>query len=108
MVDENLASRDTRESRDYYIDVTQYRIWKALVEDYSGRELSSFGDRLPALAGIAAELAAVWGDAYLAGFWRRTIVQCLGWHRTDRSFPQKDLFEGVVDRARRTESPTWS
>lgn len=108
MVDENLESRDTRESRDYYIEVTQYRIWKALVEDYSGRELSSFGDRLPALAGIAAELAAVWGDAYLAGFWRRTIVQCLGWHRTDRSFPQKDLFEGVVDRARRTESPSWS
>lgn len=114
MVDEKLASRNTRESRDHYINVTQYRIWEDLVHDYSGRELSSFGDRLPALAGIAAELAAVWGDAYLAGFWRRTIVRCLGWRRTNRKFystdygPQKDLFEGVVDRARRTESPTWS
>lgn len=114
MVDENLARRDTRESRDYYIDMKQYRIWEAIVHDYSDRELSSFGDRLPALAGIAAELAAVWGDTYLAGFWRRTIVKCLGWRRTERKYrgydycPKKDLFEGVVDRARRTEGPTWS
>lgn len=116
MVDEGLARKNTRESRDWYIDETQGDIWKAIVHDYSERELSSFGDRLPALAGIAAELAAVWGDAYLAGFWRRTIVQCLGWRRTDRKIrysdygyaPQKDLFEGMIDRARRTESPTWS
>lgn len=116
MVDEGLARKNTRESRDWYIDETQGDIWKAIVHDYSERELSSFGDRLPALAGIAAELAAVWGDAYLAGFWGRTIVQCLGWRRTDRKIrysdygyaPQKDLFEGMIDRARRTESPTWS
>lgn len=117
MVDEELAGRDPREikeSRDYYIDVTQDSTWNWIVHDYSERELSSFGDRLPALAGIAAELAAVWGDTYLAGFWRRTIVRCLGWRRTNRKFhnpdygPPKDLFEGVVDLARRTESPTWS
>lgn len=114
MVDANLARRATRESSNYYINLTQYQIWKAIMHDYSERELSSFEDRLPALAGIAAELAAVWGDTYLAGFWRRTIVQCLGWRRTNRKIrypdygPQKDLFEGVIDRARRTESPTWS
>ncbi|KAL1859641.1 hypothetical protein Daus18300_009506 [Diaporthe australafricana] len=113
MVDENLASRETRESRDDYINMRQNYIWKAIVHNYSDRELSSFADRLPALAGIATELAAVWDDTYLAGFWRRTIMQSLGWHRTDRRRrfdynPPRDLFEGVVDRARRTESPTWS
>ncbi|KAH7140863.1 heterokaryon incompatibility protein-domain-containing protein [Dactylonectria macrodidyma] len=116
MADENLAGRSSRESRERYFKNTQDRIWKAVVHDYSERDMSCFSDRLPALAGIATELAAVWDDVYLAGFWERTILQHLAWYRTQRKYrcngigaiQQKDLFDGVVDVSRHTGGPTWS
>ncbi|KAH6853137.1 heterokaryon incompatibility protein-domain-containing protein [Chaetomium sp. MPI-CAGE-AT-0009] len=109
-------------NRGYFVeDEARDRTWRNIVHDYSQRDLTSFADRLPALAGIAAELAAVWDDVYLAGMWKRTIIQHLGWHRTQRRTMQnqggyhgyetenrKNLFDGVVDHTRRTAGPTWS
>lgn len=84
------------------------------MRDYLERELSSFDDRLLVLAGIVTELAGVWNDTYMAGFWGRTIVKHLAWYRTEHkprssdARPKKDLFEGVVDCTRRLGGPTWS
>ncbi|KAK0745512.1 heterokaryon incompatibility protein-domain-containing protein, partial [Schizothecium vesticola] len=68
----------------------QHRIWSQIIQEYSGRNLTFFTDRLPALAGVAAELARVWDDIYLAGLWRRTLVQHLAWHISPRGSPAWD------------------
>ncbi|OHW91898.1 tol protein [Colletotrichum incanum] len=54
MVDENLARRDMKQSRDHYIGLIQNHMWEKVVYDYSKRDHGSFDDRLPAVAGIAA------------------------------------------------------
>jgi hypothetical protein len=36
------------------------KIWKALIEDYSGRKLSQQADRLPAISGITREPGKLW------------------------------------------------
>ncbi len=114
-VDKNLERGDAPQIREYYNTATQDKIWGEIVCDYSTRELSRFSDRLPALAGIAAELAVVWDDIYLAGFWGRTLLHHLGWHRPrlilssffEETF-EKNPFEDIVDCKRRAAGPTWS
>ncbi|CZR66340.1 uncharacterized protein PAC_16241 [Phialocephala subalpina] len=109
LVDENLALRRCEESREYYLRVTQDQKWTQIIHDYSTRDLTVFDDRLPALAGIATELAKSWNDIYLAGFWKKTIIQHLGWYRNTpyrTGFPRKN-FKGV-DCTKRTGSPSWS
>ncbi len=115
IVDKNLERGDTLQTREYYNMATQDETWRRIVCDYSRRELSRFSDRLPALAGIAAELAVVWDDIYLAGFWGRTILHHLGWYRPRSMFScfiketfEKNPFEDVVDCKRRATGPTWS
>jgi hypothetical protein len=110
LVDEDLAWRDTQESREYYLTLTQDRIWKQIIDEYSQRNLTLFDDRLPALAGIATELAKSWNDVYLAGFWKKTIIQHLGWYRFTPVFRRtgnSKNFEGV-DCTNRIGSPSWS
>ena len=38
---------------------TQYKIWYDIMQEYSGQSITFSDDRLPALAGIATELARV-------------------------------------------------
>ena len=58
----------------------QERIWKSLIEDYSGRQLTLATDKLPAIAGIASELGKYWKDDYLAGLWRKCFLDHLVWY----------------------------
>lgn len=78
----------------------QTRIWKDIIKDYSGRKLSLSEDRLPALAGIAAELQKVWKDDYVAGMWRRCLVRYLGWRRAGDKEDAKSVTA--------SQSPSWS
>ncbi|KAI1748972.1 heterokaryon incompatibility protein-domain-containing protein [Xylaria castorea] len=82
-------------------------IWSSLVKEYSQRDLSFFADRLPALAGIASELSATYGERYLAGFWETSIVRHLGW--TKSSYSPRDLpsFNGISDKEP-AGVPSWS
>ncbi|KAL9118761.1 MAG: hypothetical protein Q9187_004690 [Circinaria calcarea] len=112
LVDENLARR-TEWSREYYLTTTQNQIWKRIVGEYSGRDLTLFEDRLPALAGIATELAISWNDVhlvYLAGFWKKTIIQHLGWHRSTSTLQRVGLPRNIdgVHCTKRIGSPSWS
>ena len=110
LVDENFARRDTWESRECYLTVTQDKIWKRIIDEYSDRDLTLFDDRLPALAGIATELAKSWNDVYLAGFWKKTITRHLGWYRSKPAFRRtgnSKNFEGM-DCTKRIGSPSWS
>lgn len=82
LVDENIALQKDKESCKDYIIRTQDHIWGLIINEYSQRDLTHVDDRLPALAGVAAELAKAWNDIYLAGFWAKTIVQHLGWYHS--------------------------
>jgi Heterokaryon incompatibility protein (HET) len=110
LLDKQFAWRDTQDSREYYLKHTQDRKWKEIIQEYSQRNLTFFDDRLPALAGIATELAKSWNDIYLAGFWKKTITQHLGWYRSEsafRSTRNSKNFEGV-DGTNLIGSPSWS
>ena len=61
------------------------RRWHAIVEEYSQLSLTRVRDRLPALSGIAKQMAAQ-GERrgkYLAGLWSDTLGPDLLWFRQD-------------------------
>ena len=110
LVDRNFAWRDTQESREYYLEITQDQIWKPIIDEYSQRDLTLFDDRLLALTGMATELAKSWNDVYLAGLWKKTITLHLCWYRsapTVRGTEISKNFKGV-DCTKRIGSPSWS
>jgi serine/threonine protein kinase len=49
-------------------------IWNDIVREYSKRKLSHAQDKLPALAGIASEIAEKTGHTYLAGLWAEHLL----------------------------------
>ena len=56
------------------------RKWYALVEGYSRRQLTVKRDKLPAISGMAAEVARMNGRApYAAGLWTNDMVRGLSW-----------------------------
>ncbi|SPN96538.1 uncharacterized protein DNG_00063 [Cephalotrichum gorgonifer] len=87
-------------------DGSQCRIWSTVIHEYSGRDLTFFGDRLPALAGIVSELARVWDDVYVAGLWRRCLVRHLAWVRRF-PWPERALFQELGGDGR-VGAPSWS
>ncbi|KAI0441683.1 heterokaryon incompatibility protein-domain-containing protein [Xylaria telfairii] len=57
-----------------------YKQWHELVKTYSGRDLTFHADKLPALAGAAAEMSQILNSKYLAGLWRENLLYDLLWH----------------------------
>lgn len=110
LVDEDLARRKEEQSREYYLAITQNQIWKQIIYEYSRRDLTSFDDRLPALAGVATELARSWNDVYLAGFWKKTIIQHLGWYPSTPALRHTGLPRNIEGPhyTKRIGSPSWS
>ncbi|KAK5165873.1 uncharacterized protein LTR77_008796 [Saxophila tyrrhenica] len=53
--------------------------WDSIVSNYTDRSLTFPADRLKALSGVAAYCAALTGDEYLYGLWRKTIPVSLLW-----------------------------
>lgn len=107
LMDENIASRKSEESREDYIIRTQDHTWRLIIEEYSQRDLMDVDDRLPALAGVAAELAKSWNDIYLAGFWAKTIVQHLGWYQSIHPESIKQSIKNI-ECIRSFGAPSWS
>ena len=54
-------------------------VWLDLVERYTRRKLSYEKDKLPALSGLARQMASISNDVYHAGLWRRHIIPGLYW-----------------------------
>lgn len=91
--------------------------WLELVEDYSTRTLTRPEDKLPALSGLARQLAASSGDSYFAGIWLRDILQCLNWEvYTQEAFHNCDDHEhdaapptkSTVSYPPKYRAPSWS
>lgn len=53
--------------------------WHSVVRDYSSRYLTDATDKLPALSGLAAALHQRTGDEYIAGLWKRSVLDDLLW-----------------------------
>jgi hypothetical protein len=59
----------------------KYRLWYALVEDYTPRRFKHIEDRLVAISGLAKIFGdLIQDDEYVAGLWRRDMIRGLSWH----------------------------
>jgi len=54
--------------------------WHALLEEYSQRKMTYATDKLPAIGGLASEVAQLTQDRYLAGLWQRQLRDELLWN----------------------------
>jgi hypothetical protein len=81
-----LASRSTKQH------------WYRWMAEYSRRALTKDGDKLPAVAGIAAHYHGVFGLTYAAGLWAEDLHLGLVWAAVD---PAKII-------RRETRAPSWS
>jgi hypothetical protein len=52
--------------------------WNEVISESSRRDFAFFGDRLPAISGLAQEFALVTGDECLAGLWKKDIPWSIG------------------------------
>ncbi|KAJ4288746.1 hypothetical protein N0V88_007280 [Collariella sp. IMI 366227] len=69
----------------------------------TGKGVESEGDRLPAIAGIAREVARLTGMEYLAGLWKENMLQDLMWvARTQEWWRRPEYAENFPP------APTWS
>lgn len=56
--------------------------WHRIVEQYSTRELTMPGDKLPAISGIASKIRKATHSEYIAGLWKGNLAFDLLWQRT--------------------------
>lgn len=61
---------------------TIWAAWHRIVEQYSTRELSMPGDKLPAISGIASKIRKATHSEYIAGLWKSNLAFDLLWQRT--------------------------
>lgn len=53
--------------------------WYSLVSRYGRRKLTYPSDKLPAMSGIAREYSEIFGDSYVVGLWRSSMLGGLAW-----------------------------
>jgi hypothetical protein len=78
---------------------TVMRSWHTIVTEYSMRNLSWSSDKLPAISGLASQIAKRTGAEYLAGLWRQDLPFGLLWHASHGEGKR------VTDKWR---APSWS
>lgn len=62
-------------------DDINYFDWYETVKEYSRRHITKSTDRLPALAGLAKAVFEASNDEYLAGIWKKGLIEGLLWCR---------------------------
>ncbi|KAK4118794.1 HET-domain-containing protein [Parathielavia appendiculata] len=77
--------------------------WRRMVEDYTKRKLAFSTDRMPAIAGIAREMARLTGMEYLAGLWNENMLQDLMWYAKTQEWMMRPPHTLEYPLA-----PTWS
>ncbi|KAK0126295.1 hypothetical protein ONS95_007906 [Cadophora gregata] len=63
------------------------KLWRDIVKEYTNRQLTFPKDKLPALAGVAAEIASLSGQKYLAGLWSDDLIHSILWCRDFATTP---------------------
>ncbi len=84
--------------------------WQRLVIGFCSRNLKNPDDKLPALSGLARQIASLMscppGD-YVAGLWRAHLARELCWFRDDEGFSM-NLFKPNSVGRRSGRAPSWS
>lgn len=82
--------------KDKYIGM----VWRDLIRQYSGRDITHEEDRLVALAGVASRFSETHGgkDVYLAGLWRSQMWESLLWVTKSEECSRPSVYV----------APTWS
>lgn len=83
-----------------------YLQWQEMVEDFTSLKLSQEEDRLPALSGLAQQYQPRLKSEYLAGIWRKNLVDYLIWY----AYPAFGI-EAPRYRTKRPgkwRAPSWS
>jgi hypothetical protein len=74
-------------------------VWSKVVQEYSGKKLTKFSDKLVALAGLATDLGKSWATVdYLAGLWSYRLRRGLLWWCVPSSPPRQPYYT----------APSWS
>ncbi|KAK2771759.1 heterokaryon incompatibility protein [Colletotrichum kahawae] len=60
--------------------IDPYERWHRVVGEYTCLNLTKTSDMLPALSGLAREMAEITKDTFLAGLWANNLEQDLMWH----------------------------
>ncbi|WQF80964.1 Putative heterokaryon incompatibility [Colletotrichum destructivum] len=55
------------------------RSWPQILWEYGPRELTDPADKLPAISGVAKTFSKILDDEYLAGLWRKSLIEGLCW-----------------------------
>lgn len=69
--------------------------WRSMVQAFSWMHLTFERDRLPAIAGLAQQMARYRKDEYIGGLWSRSLLEDLAWRKPQRM-------------NKRSSAPTWS
>jgi hypothetical protein len=75
--------------------------WKTIIEIYSYLELTKPTDKLVALSAVAKHWKALLQDEFLAGLWKRDLINQLLWH----NYPVEGKYP---HRSAEYCAPTWS
>jgi hypothetical protein len=79
------------------MDIKQWHLWESLVKDYTSRKLTNAKDKLPAVSALASEFGRMSKDDYLAGLWRKSLLDNLMWYTGQQYDKPKDY-----------RAPSWS
>ena len=90
---------------DQVSDHGYYNIWHRLVTQYTKCALTMDEDKLVAISGIAKIFQSKLGDDYLAGLWRRILLDELLWQAGPR---ENESRGGTTRRPIEYRAPSWS
>lgn len=79
--------------------------WHRIVEQYSTRALTTPGDKLPAISGIASNIRKATHSEYIAGLWKCNLALNLLWQRATSTQSDENLCSLETWRA---PSFSWS
>lgn len=90
--------------------------WNRVIEEYTCTRLTDENDRLIAIAGVAQLFASCLPDEYMAGLWKKGLLQYMLWHGKDPSAEKEDFarrrcgigLQTLQTRPNATNVPSWS
>lgn len=106
IIDKSLFTSDTAFIK-RFPETTAWSYWRKVVTQFSKMRLTFAQDKLPALAGIAEQIASLTKSRHLAGLWESDFARVILWC-VDQGGPRKNatVIPGV--RANPYLAPTWS
>lgn len=96
-VEHGMALED---AQDHLIHYERAQLWRTMVAAYTSLYLTQSKDRLPAIGGLARDMATVRVSRYLAGLWEDTLNDDLLWSVT--------AVKGKKPRPSPPTAPSWS